>query len=73
MQSAYLYPAIGDRKSPNEWTEQGALDIAERAARKVSEILATHFPAHVPEAIDARIREQFPVRLPRDEMRAPPG
>jgi len=70
MQSAYLYPAIGDRKSPNEWTEQGALDAAERAAKKVGEILATHFPAHVPEAIDAQIRAQFPVRLPREHMRA---
>jgi len=39
----------------------------------VSEILATHFPAHVPEALDARIRAQFPVKLPRDEMRAPLG
>jgi trimethylamine--corrinoid protein Co-methyltransferase len=73
MQSAYLYPTIGDRKSPNEWTEQGALDAAERAARKVTEILATHFPAHVPDAVDERIRAQFPVRLPREHMRAPTG
>ena len=71
MQSAYLYPLVGDRKSPNEWTEQGALDITQRAEKKVREILATHFPAHVPEAVDARIREQFPVRLPREAMRAP--
>src|SRR5579862_1631944 len=35
MQSAYLYPVIGDRKSPNEWTEQGALDITARAEKKV--------------------------------------
>jgi trimethylamine---corrinoid protein Co-methyltransferase len=70
MQSAYLYPVVGDRKSPNEWTEQGALDITQRAEKKVREILATHFPAHVPEAVDARIREQFPVRLPREAMRA---
>lgn len=70
MQSAYLYPVVGDRKSPNEWTEQGALDITQRAEQKVREILATHFPAHVPEAVDARIREQFPVRLPREAMRA---
>jgi trimethylamine---corrinoid protein Co-methyltransferase len=69
MQSAYLYPVVGDRKSPNEWTEQGALDITQRAEKKVREILATHFPAHVPEAVDARIREQFPVRLPREAMR----
>ena len=27
MQTEYLYPGIGDRKSPNEWTEQGALDV----------------------------------------------
>jgi trimethylamine--corrinoid protein Co-methyltransferase len=71
MQSAYLYPVIGDRKSPNEWTEQGALDITQRAEKKVREILATHFPDHVPEAVDARIREQFPVKLPREAMRAP--
>ncbi|HEV3180893.1 MAG TPA: trimethylamine methyltransferase family protein, partial [Steroidobacteraceae bacterium] len=71
MQSAYLYPVIGDRKSPNEWAEQGALDITQRAEKKVREILATHFPDHVPEAVDARIREQFPVKLPREAMRAP--
>jgi trimethylamine--corrinoid protein Co-methyltransferase len=72
MQSAYLYPAIGDRKSPNEWIEQGSLDIGTRAARKVREILAAHFPAHIPEAVDAAIRARFPVRLPRAAMR-PPG
>jgi trimethylamine--corrinoid protein Co-methyltransferase len=71
MQSAYLYPVVGDRKSPNEWTEQGAHDIIERAAKKVRDILSTHFPAHVPEAVDARIREQFPVKLSRAGMRPP--
>jgi len=70
MQSAYLYPAIGDRKSPNEWTEQGALDITARAEKKVREILGAHFPAHVPEAVDAGIRARFPVRLPREAMLA---
>jgi len=69
MQSAYLYPAVGDRKSPTEWAEQGALDVSERAAKKVQEILATHFPAHVPEAVDAEIRARYPVRLPRGQMR----
>jgi trimethylamine---corrinoid protein Co-methyltransferase len=70
MQSAYLYPAIGDRKSPNEWTEQGALDITARAEKKVREILSTHFPAHIGEQVDARIRDRFPVRLPRAAMQA---
>lgn len=68
MQTEYLYPAIGDRKSPNEWTEQGSTDIVDRAARKVRELLATHYPVHIPEAIDAAIRARFPVRLPRENM-----
>jgi trimethylamine--corrinoid protein Co-methyltransferase len=68
MQTEYLYPAIGDRKSPNEWTEQGSTDIVERAARKVRELLAAHYPAHIPEAIDAAIRARFPVKLPREGM-----
>ena len=72
MQTEYLYPAIGDRKSPNEWTEQGSTDIVDRAARKVRELLATHYPAHIPEAVDAAIRARFPVRLPRESM-APPS
>ena len=70
MQSAYVYPAIGDRKSPNEWQEQGATDITERAAKKVADILSTHYPEHVPEAVDAQLRERFPVKLPRSAMRA---
>ncbi|HUL46793.1 MAG TPA: trimethylamine methyltransferase family protein [Steroidobacteraceae bacterium] len=73
MQSAYLYPAIGDRRSPNEWTEQGALDVTARAAKKVREILATHFPAHIPAPVDAGIRERFPVRLVREAMRPAPS
>lgn len=73
MQSAYLYPAIGDRRSPNEWLEQGAHDIAERAAKRVAEILGSHFPGHIPEALDARIRSQFPVKLPRSAMRPAQG
>ena len=69
MQTEYLYPAVGDRRSPNEWTEQGATNVTERAARKVAEILATHFPRHVPEAVDLEISRRFPVRLARQGMR----
>jgi trimethylamine--corrinoid protein Co-methyltransferase len=68
MQSEYLYPLVGDRRSPNEWLEQGALDVTARAMRKVEEILATHFPGHVVEAVDAEVRRRFPVKLPRASM-----
>ena len=68
MQTDYLYPSVGDRKSPNEWNEQGGLDVAARAAGKVKDILATHYPSHVTEAVDAEIRKRWPVKLPREAM-----
>jgi trimethylamine--corrinoid protein Co-methyltransferase len=63
MQREYIYPAIGDRKSPKEWTEQGRIPLIERATRKVKEILANHHPAHIPAHIDDEIRRRFPVRI----------
>jgi trimethylamine--corrinoid protein Co-methyltransferase len=72
METDYVYPLIGDRKSPNEWTEMGKTSAVERAMKKVNHILATHYPDHIPEEVDAAIRSQFPVRLPRDAMRQAP-
>lgn len=68
MQTEYLYPDVGDRKSPNEWAEQGSTNVIARAVRKVSEILASHYPDHISEAVDASIRARFPVKLPRRGM-----
>jgi trimethylamine---corrinoid protein Co-methyltransferase len=73
MQTEYLYPGVGDRKSPNEWTEQGALDVAQRATAKVEEILGHHFPSHIAEAVDAEIRRRYPVKLDRSHMQPPAG
>jgi trimethylamine---corrinoid protein Co-methyltransferase len=69
METEYVYPLIGDRRSPNEWAEQGQTHVLQRAAAKVQSILASHFPNHLPEAIDAIIRQRYPVRLPRKAMR----
>jgi trimethylamine---corrinoid protein Co-methyltransferase len=68
METEYLYPGVGDRKSPNEWTEMGALDVTQRAMAKVDEILGRHFPSHVAEAVDAEIRRRHPVKLERSHM-----
>ncbi len=68
MQSDYLYPNVGDRRSPNDWTERGKTSVADRAAVRVQEILTSHYPRHVPDAIDQAIRAQYPVRLPRKAM-----
>jgi trimethylamine--corrinoid protein Co-methyltransferase len=69
MQTEYLYPAVGDRRSPNEWIEQGSTSVLDRAAKKVKDLLATHYPSHIPEDVDSAIRAKFPVRLPRSGMR----
>lgn len=71
MESEYLYPLVGDRTSPGEWIEKGSGDVVARAERMVDDLLARHFPRHIPADIDAAIRRRFPVRLPAEQM-APP-
>ena len=75
MQREYVYPSVGDRKSPNEWVEQGRPSAVDLAARKLGSILASHYPDHIPESVDSAIRERLPIRLPREAMRpaAPAG
>jgi len=68
MQSDYLYPVVGDRTSPKEWLEQGSASVLDRAVQKTREILGRHYPRHIPDQLDARIRAAFEVRLPRGQM-----
>lgn len=69
MQRDYVYPEVGDRMSPKEWVEKGRPTMLDRAIRRREDILANHFPSHVPAAVDDAIRAKFPVRLPRESMR----
>ena len=69
METDYIYPIVGDRRSPNEWTEKGKLDANDLASRKLKEILATHYPRHVSDAVDDAVRASGPVKLPREAMR----
>ncbi len=69
MQKDYVYPEIGDRNSPKEWVESGSQIALERAQTRLREIMTTHFPAHIDDELDARIREMLPVRLPRENMK----
>lgn len=68
MERDYVYPQVGDRRSPKDWQEDGAVDVRERAQRYVRQTLAGHYPTHIDPAIDRRIRERFPIRLPRGLM-----
>jgi trimethylamine--corrinoid protein Co-methyltransferase len=69
MRTDFVYPKVGDRRPPTAWEEDGAHDVRYRARERVREILSTHYPAHVPEAVDHAIREDFDIQLPRSAMR----
>ena len=68
MKRDYVYPEVGDRLSPKDWAEQGSTDVLQRAKEKSEEILGSHFPRHVPDQVDAAIRGQLAIRLPRESM-----
>ncbi|NMM44217.1 trimethylamine methyltransferase family protein [Rhodospirillaceae bacterium KN72] len=63
MQKDYVYPLVGDRTSPKEWVEGGSTTIIDRAVKKTAELLRTHHPSHISDAVDAEIRAKFPVGL----------
>ena len=69
MQKEYVYPDIGDRTSPKEWIEAGKPELLQTARKRVDDILDTHFPSHVSESLDEKIRSQFNVKISREKMR----
>ena len=70
MQSEYVYPELGNRMSPKEWHEAEKPDIVKNATAMKKRILSSHFPSHISDAADAKIRENHNIMLPREYMRA---
>ncbi|MDD9812306.1 MAG: trimethylamine methyltransferase family protein [Gammaproteobacteria bacterium] len=70
MQRDYVYPEVGNRLTPAEWQELGGHPVNIPAREKTREILSAHFPAHINDATDAKLREEFDIRLPRGVMKA---
>jgi trimethylamine--corrinoid protein Co-methyltransferase len=68
METEYVYPEVGDRSSPKEWLEMGSTNVVQRAQVRTREILDTHYPRHIDAELDAKIRREFPVRLPLKNM-----
>ena len=69
MESDYVYPDVGNRLTPAEWAENGSRSVEEVARDRTREILETHFPDHISDELDSRIREKFDIRLPREQMK----
>jgi trimethylamine--corrinoid protein Co-methyltransferase len=68
MRSGYEYPALADRRTPEEWMAAGSPDIRQQAGERVRNILSSHYPEYIDPATDQKIRERFPILLPRNMM-----
>jgi trimethylamine--corrinoid protein Co-methyltransferase len=73
MRSEFEYPDLADRLPPNVWEEAGSLDIRQQAGMRVKEILSTHYPDYIDPAVDKKIRERFPIEVPREHMQPDSG
>ncbi|MEO0822898.1 MAG: trimethylamine methyltransferase family protein, partial [Pseudomonadota bacterium] len=63
MLSDYFYPALADRRTPQEWAAADDRDLLARARQRTAELLAAPAPDHIPAAVDRAIRARFPIRL----------
>jgi trimethylamine--corrinoid protein Co-methyltransferase len=70
MRSEYRYPHTSDRAARQDWEQKGALDMRERAKIKARQLLNGQWPTHIPDELDARIRAEFEILLPRELMKA---
>jgi trimethylamine--corrinoid protein Co-methyltransferase len=69
MRSEYLYPGISDRSNSDDWMDKGSKDIYEVAHERVKAMLADYYPEYIDPKIDAKIRENFPIKLRPEDMK----
>ena len=68
MQTEYLYPEVGDRRTAGDWEEAGSPTVYELAHEKVKEILSSYYPSYIDPTADAAIRDEFPIKLAPEDM-----
>jgi trimethylamine--corrinoid protein Co-methyltransferase len=73
MQTEYLYPEVGDRRTANEWEADGGETVLERAHQRVDAILGSHYPAYIDPQVDEAIRDRFPIKLACEDMKPGKG
>lgn len=71
MERDFLYPRIGDRRSPEAWEADGAPDIRVAAAAQARAILASDGPRHLDPETEAALRARFDIRLPTERTLTP--
>ena len=64
MESEYVYPHHADRKSQDDWKDDGANDAWDRATVRARQILDSYYPVYISELADKKIRNRYTIRLP---------
>jgi len=64
METDYVYPALGDRSTPQDWADAGGPDLLERARQRTAELLAAPVPDHLSAEADRAIRRRYRIHLP---------
>jgi trimethylamine--corrinoid protein Co-methyltransferase len=71
MERDFVYPRIGDRRSPEDWAAGGAPDIREAAAARARAILAAGGPRPLDPETETALRARFDIRLPSGRTKRP--
>ena len=61
----YYYPTLANRDSPTVWEETGAPDAWQAAKTQLAQLQSEPRDNYLSQAADARIRDQFPIKLSR--------
>ncbi|MEL7014232.1 MAG: trimethylamine methyltransferase family protein [Pseudomonadota bacterium] len=62
MEADYFYPAMADRRTPQEWAAAPDKDVLERARHRTEELLAAPPPDHIPAPVERELQMHFPLR-----------
>lgn len=68
MHTATFMPELADRKLREQWVDEGASTIQQRAMNKALEILSSSNPAVLDRETDARIHAEFDGLVPGDSV-----
>jgi trimethylamine--corrinoid protein Co-methyltransferase len=68
MEREFVYPNLADRSSPKEWVENSKPELLVRARAEKDRLLASHFPRHIADTLDKKLRGEYPIRLERAQM-----
>jgi len=69
METEFLYPNLANRKTTQEWEAEGKETIFDVAHQRLQEMMRDYYPKYIPAKTDAKIRENFPIKITEQDMK----